>query len=376
MTRVAQKDVSGNEAGTLYVAFELSELNWKLVFSDGTRTSEAGLRARDLPRALELIEAARRRFGISGRGRVLSCYEAGRDGFWLHRALVAKGIENVVLDAASIEVDRRARRAKTDRLDARKLAALLVRADRGDATIRQVNVPTPEVEDARRLSREMQRLKNERTAHANRVRGLLALIGRTVKRVKDARTLLERGWTGADGRPVGKALRGEIMRELYRVDVLNVQLLELERAQGEQLKGNTACAEVATRLAKINGIGQTGAAILSHEFFGWRDLRNRRQVASAAGLTPTPYSSGKDEREQGISKAGNSRVRWVVVQLAWTWLRLQPKSRLTRWYRKRFGGGGPRLRRIGIVAVARRLLVDLWRYVKHGLVPEGALMKA
>ena len=376
MTRVAQNKNSGSEVGKLYVAFELSELNWKLVFSDGTRTSEAGARARDLPRALELIQAARRRFGVGPGGRILSCYEAGRDGFWLHRALVAEGIENVVLDAASIEVDRRARRAKTDRLDGRKLASLLVRVDRGDATIRKVNVPSPEVEDARRLSREMQRLKNERTAHTNRVRGLLALIGRSVKKLKDVRPLLERGWRGADGRPVGLALRGEIMRELYRVDVLNVQLLELKRAQGEQLKGDTACAEVATRLTKINGVGPTGAAILSHELFGWRNLKNRRQVAGAAGLTPTPYSSGSEEREQGISKAGNARVRWVAVQLAWVWLKLQPESRLARWYRERFGGGSPRLRRIGIVALARRLLVDLWRYVKYGLVPEGAAMKA
>ncbi len=375
MAQVAQTKTSGM-ASKLYVAFELSEKNWKVVFSDGARTSEAGVPARDLKRVLELIKSARRRFGMGAGGSVLSCYEAGRDGFWLHRALTDKGIENVVLDAASIEVDRRARRAKTDRLDGRKLVALLVRVDRGDATIRRVNVPSPEVEDARRVSRELQRLKNERTAHTNRLRSLLALIGRSVKRVKEIRPLLELGWRGADRRPVGPVLQGEILRELSRIDLLNAQILEVQRAQHELLKSDTKCAAVASRLAKITAVGETGANILSYELLGWRDLENRRQVASAAGLAPTPYSSGYDEREQGISKAGNARVRWVAVQLAWSWLRLQPASRLSHWYRQRFGSGSPRLRRIGIVALARRLLVDLWRYVKFGVVPEGAIMKA
>jgi transposase len=373
MAQAARTEV--NEATSkLYIAFELSEKNWKLVFSDGVRTSEAGVPARDLSRVFEVINKTRRRFGSVHR--VLSCYEAGRDGFWLHRALTDHQIENVVLDASSIEVDRRARRAKTDRLDGRKLVALLIRVDRGDATIRRVNVPSPEVEDTRRVSRELQRLKNERTAHINRLRGLLALIGRTVKRVKEVRSLLELGWRGRDGRAVGAVLRGEILRELSRVDLLATQILEVKHAQNELLKTDSACATIAARLTKVGGVGQTSAAILSYELFGWRDLANRRQVAGAAGLAPTPYSSGYDEREQGISKAGNARVRWVAVQLAWTWLRLQPESRLSRWYRERFGSGSPRLRRIGIVALARRLLIDLWRYVKFGVIPEGAIMKA
>lgn len=375
MAQAAQTKVN-ETASTLYVAFELSEKNWKLVFSDGDRVSEAGTPARDVARVLELIQAARRRLGLSRETKVVSCYEAGRDGFWLHRALTDKGVENIVLDASSIEVDRRLRRAKTDRLDGRKLVALLIRLKRGDKTIRQVNVPAPEVEDARRVSRELQRLKNERTAHTNRLRSLLALVGRTVKRVTEIRSFLELGWRGRDGRPVGPVLRGEMLRELSRIELLNAQILEVKHAQRELLSTNTTCATIAARLAKIGGVGQTSAAILSYELFGWRDLENRRQVAGAAGLAPTPYSSGNDEREQGISKAGNTRARWVAVQLAWTWLRLQPESRLSRWYRERFGGGSPRLRRIGIVALARRLLVDLWRYVKFGAVPEGAIMKA
>lgn len=375
MAQVARNESNGT-VSKLYVAFELSEKNWKLVFSDGTRTREVGVRARDLSRVLELVKDARRRFGTGPKGKVLSCYEAGRDGFWLHRALLDKGIDNTVLDASSIEVDRRARRAKTDRLDGRKLVALLIRLDRGDAAVRRVNVPSPEVEDARRVSREMQRLKNERTAHTNRIRGLLSLVGRSVKHPKHVRTLLEGGWSGADGRPIGPVLRTEILRELSRIDLLNAQLLEVQRAQHALVNADAPCAEVAARLAKVVSVGETGATILSYELFGWRKLENRRQVASAAGLAPTPYSSGNDEREQGISKAGNTRVRWVAVQLAWAWLRLQPNSRLTRWYWERFGHGGPRFRKIGIVALARRLLVDLWRYVKFGIVPEGALMKA
>ena len=371
MAKAALKK-SNESASKLYVAFELSEKNWKLAFSDGVRTTEVGVHARDLTRVMEVIGSARRRFGAE---RVVSCYEAGRDGFWLHRALTDRKIENSVLDASSIEVDRRARRAKTDRLDARKLVALLIRADHGDTTVRRVNVPTPEVEDARRLSRELQRLKNERTAHTNRLRSLLALIGRTVKRAKDTRALLEPTSRGRDGRPIGPVLRGEMQRELARIDLIDAQILELKHAQQALLKTDTACAAVATRLTRLNGIGETSAAVLSYEFFGWRNLANRRQVGAAAGLVPTPYNSGNDEREQGISKAGNTRVRWVTIQLAWMWLRLQPASRLSRWFRERFGGGSPRLRRIGIVALARRLLVDLWRYLKFGVIPEGAIMK-
>ena len=334
------------------------------------------MHARDLPRVLDLIKNARRRFGTGAKGKVLSCYEAGRDGFWLHRALLDNGIENTVLDASSIEVDRRARRAKTDRLDGRKLVALLIRLDHGDAAVRRVNVPSPQVEDARRISREMQRLKNERTAHTNRIHGLLSLVGRSVNHLKHLRTLLDAGWCGADGRPVGPVLRQEILRELSRINLVNAQLLQVKRAQHELMKADAPCAEVAARLARVVSVGETSATILSYELFGWRDLENRRQVASAAGLTPTPYSSGNEEREQGVSKAGNARVRWVAVQLAWSWLRLQPRSRLTRWYWERFGHAGPRFRKIGIVALARRLLVDLWRYLKSGTIPEGALMRA
>jgi len=358
MPKAAHKKTS-DMASKVYVAFELSEKNWKLVFSDGTRTSEASAPARDLSRVLEVIGRARRR--PEGSCRVLSCYEAGRDGFWFHRALTDHQIENVVLDPSSIEVGRRARRAKTDRLDGRKLVALLIRMDRGDATVRRVSVPSPEVEDARRISRELHRLKNERTAHINRVRGLLALIGRTMKRMKEVRSFLDLGWRGRDGRLVGPVLRGEILRELSRIDLLNAQILEVKRAQKELFETDSACATVAAQLTNITGVGESSAAILSYELFGWRDLANRRQVAGAAGLAPTPTSSGNDEREQGISKAGNTRVRWVAVQLAWVWLRLQPETRLSRWYRDRFGSGSPRLRRIGIVALARRLLIDLWR---------------
>ncbi len=365
---------SNESESKLYVAFELSEKNWKLVLSDGgDRMSEATVPARDLSRVLEVIARARNRFRAY---TALSCYEAGRDGFWLHRALADHHIENVVLDPSSIEVDRRARRAKTDRLDGRKLVALLIRMDRGDASIRKVRAPSPEVEDARRVSRELLRLKSERTAHTNRIRGLLALIGRTVKQVSEVRGFLELGWRGRDGHPVGPVLRGEIERELSRIDLVNDQIHQVELVQKELLKADSACAKTAAQLARIVGVGETSAAILSYELLGWRDFTNRRQVAGAAGLAPTPYSSGNDERERGISKAGNTRVRRIVVQLAWSWLRLQRGTRLSRWYLERFGIGSSRVRRIGIVALARRLLIDLWRYAKFGVIPEGATMKA
>lgn len=372
MARAAQSEL--NQAPqALYVAFELSQKDWKLACSDGERTFVTSVPARALDRALAQIRHAAKRLGTTGR--VVTCYEAGRDGFWLHRALTDRGIENSVLDAASIEVDRRARRAKTDRLDARKLVALLVRADRGDKSVRIVNVPSPEVEGARRIERELQKLKNERTAHINRIRGLLMLIGRSLKRLSDARAFLDAGWTGADGRPIEPSLRSEILREFVRLDLLNQQILEVERSEKALVKSDSQCALVAKKLARISGIGETTANMVSHESLGWRDFENRRQVASAAGLTPTPYSSGNDEREQGISKAGNARVRWIMVQLAWTWIRRQPDSPLTAWYRERFGRGSRRTRRIGIVALARRLLVDLWRYVKFDQLPEGVTLK-
>lgn len=373
MARTAALNTNGAKA-KLYVAFELSQKNWKVVCSDGKRTKEAAIPARDLRGALKFIKHARTLLGTGPN--VLTCFEAGRDGFWLHRALTDQGMENVVLDASSIEVDRRARRAKTDRLDGKRLVALLIRRHGGDASIRSVNVPSPEVEDARRVERELQRLRNERTAHTNRVRGLLALVGRSPKRLSTVKELLEMNWRGLDGRPIRPALRGEILRQFARLELLDEQIRAVQRALREQAKSDTPCASTAAELSRLNGVGVQTAAVLSYEFLGWRNFENRRQVASAAGLTPTPYSSGDDQREQGISKAGNKRIRWITVQLAWAWLRRQPTSRLTRWYQERFSGGSPRLRRIGIVALARRLLVDLWRYAKYGVVPEGALMKA
>lgn len=363
-------------AAKMYVALELSEKSWKLVFSYGQRTREVGVRPRDLAGVLAAVAKARRWAGGEGIP-VASCYEAGRDGFWLDRALKQAGIANVVLDASSIEVDRRARRAKTDRLDGLKLVALLERHDHGDGGVRCVRVPSAAVEDGRRVERELQRLMQERTAHSNRIRSLLALVGHAVKRLKAVEDWLAEGAPSADGQRAGEALQREIRRELERIALLDAQAKAIkEERRCAAYDGKTSSDQAARDLMKVRGIGVNAATVLSHEFFGWRDFANRRQVAGAAGLTPTPYASGREEREQGISKAGNVRVRWIAVQLAWVWLRLQPDSRLTRWYRERFGGGSPRLRKIGIVAVARRLLVDLWRYLKHGVVPEGAIMKA
>ena len=375
MTRVTRSEDT-TKAAKLYLALELSEKSWKLVFSDGQRTREAGVRPRDLEGVLAAVAKARRWAG-GAELPVASCYEAGRDGFWLHRALVEAGIANVVLDAASIEVDRRAKRAKTDRLDGRKLVALLERLDRGDGAVRCVRVPSAAVEDGRRVERELLRLAQERTAHTNRVRSLLALVGHAVKNLKTVEGWLAAGARGAGGQVAGEALQREIRRELERIALLNAQAKAVQKErQRAASAGTTDCDRTTRELAKVHGIGVNAATVLSQEFYGWRDFANRRQVAGAAGLTPTPYASGREDREQGISKAGNARVRWIGVQLAWVWLRLQPESKLARWYRTRFGGGSPRLRKIGIVALARRLLVDLWRYLKHGIIPEGVKMAA
>ena len=238
-----------------------------------------------------------------------------------------------------------------------------------------VRVPTQDQEDARRLHREQLRLKEERTAHCTRINALLVTQGIDLKVRSDLRQRLEQ-LTGWDGSPLGTDLRAELEREYSRLELVESQLRTLEDEQRRRLEqGQIPQMQAISQLMGLRGIGRTGAWILVMEFFGWRDFRNRREVGCAAGLTGTPYASGDSEHEQGISKAGNVRVRWLIVQLAWDWLRYQPESELSLWFRERFGEG-KRLRRIGIVALARRLLVALWRYVDQGVVPEGAQLKA
>jgi len=361
------------EASELYMAFELGEKNWKLSLGDGVRgPSRCTVAAGDTAALLEYIAKAKARCGLASEARVASCYEAGRDGFWLHRWLIAHGIDNMVVDSASIEVNRRARRAKTDRLDADKLLAMLIRYGAGERRVWSVlRVPTVEEEDARRAHRELGRLGHERTAHVNRIRALLVLHNRRVKYVGGR--LWQRWWT-SHAQELAPRVRAEIERESERLLLVKKQMDTIEAAQRQAMAAGSE-PQVA-RLARLRGIGMSSGWVLAKELFGWRRFRNRREVAGCLGLTPSPYDSGESETEQGISKAGNRRVRTLLVELAWSWLRYQPQSELSKWFNRRFAGGGKRLRRIGIVALARRLAIALWRYLEHGLIPDGAQLKA
>jgi transposase len=360
------------EACELYMAFELGEKHWKLVLGDGARgPSRYTVSAGDTAALLECIGKGKARCTLAPEARVRSCYEAGRDGFWLHRWLIAQGIENIVVDSASIEVNRRARRAKTDRLDGDKLLSMLIRYHADEPRVWSVvRVPTPEEEDARRAHRELGRLGHEHTAHINRIRALLVLDNLRVKYVGGR--LWQRWWTCHAGE-LGPGVRAEIERESERLLLVKKQMDTIEAAQRQAVV--TGSEPQVARLAQLRGIGMSSGWVLGKELFGWRRFRNRREVAGCLGLTPSPYASGESQTEQGISKAGNRRVRTLMVELAWSWLRYQPQSELSQWFNRRFAGGGKRMRRIGIVALARRLAIALWRYLEHGLIPDGAQLK-
>ena len=366
-------------APVLYLAFELGWTSWKLAFTigSGQKPRLRSIAARDLNTLMVEIQNAKRRFGLPEETPVISCYEAGRDGFWLHRYLEHHGIENLVVDAASIEVNRRQRRAKSDNLDATKLVGMLIRWHRGETKIwGVVHVPMAADEDRRQLHRELIELKAQRTEHTNRIKGLLAGIGLSIVIDDELPERLEglRQWDGT-GVPTG--LRQRILREFDRWQLVGRQIHDLEAQRTREIRDHqTPQGEPMLLLLNLKGIGENSAWLLVREFFGWRGIRNRHELASLAGLTPTPYDSGASRREQGISKAGNRRVRWLMIELAWGWLRYQPSSELSQWYQRRFGAGNTRLRKLGIVAVARKLLVALWKYLETGEVPAGAELVA
>ncbi len=381
MNQAALQNEYSPKENVLYLAFDLGNKNWQLAFSrGGSKISEHGMIARDLDRLTKKIESAKGRLGLKGECRIVSCYEAGRDGFWLHRELERRGIQNRIVDPSSIEVSRRARKAKTDRLDAKKLLELLVSSEVGrEKRWSVLRVPTVEEEDQRRPQRERERLIKERAAHSNRIRSLLVLHGVNERpsaslpqRLNDLR--------GPDGQPLPERLKIEIMREWDRWDLVAEQIKELEAGQQERVlavvreETSDTIAHRVHQMTQLVAIGPVSAWTLSGELFAWRHFSNRRELAAAAGLTPTPFASGSVAHEQGISKAGNRRVRKVIVEIAWGWLRHQPESELSLWYKKRFGSGTSRQRRVGIVALARKLLIALWRFVEHGAIPEGALV--
>ena len=363
---------------TVYVALELSRSTWLVAVHSpvADKVSQQRLDGGDTEGLLALI--TRKRIQAEeklGRPvRVACCFEAGYDGFWLHRWLCARAIENRVLDAASILVNRRARRAKTDRLDVAGLLRTLMALERGETQVCQVvHVPSPEQEDARRRSRERARLVVERGQHTNRIKGLLMTRGirdfEPTRRDWEARLDALRA---PDGQPLGPCLRAELLRECRRLRQAMEMLAEVEAEQ----KAAAATEDgVAARLARLRGIGVTFAAVLGNEVF-FRDFRNRREVGAYLGLAPSPWQSGQVERDQGIAKSGNPRARRTAIELAWLWLRHQPGSALARWFRERVAGAKGRMRRIMLVATARKLIIALWRYATTGAVPEGAVLNA
>lgn len=368
---------------TVFVAFELSKAKWKLgiVLPGSGKMSRYTVAGGDTAALAARLAGARAKASAGGTRavRIVSCYEAGYDGFWLHRWLEQEGVLNHVLDAASIQVDRRARRAKTDRLDLEQLMRVLLAYCRGEPRVCSVaRVPSVAQEDERRLHRERERLIRERGGHTNRIKALLH--GQGIRDVKPlgARFLagLEALVTG-DGRALGPALLAEVRREHARLRLVveQVAALEAQIAALAQAAPPQSSAAKAVRLTQLKSIGQASAQVLVNEVF-YRSFDNRRQVGSYVGLAGTPFDSGQSRREQGISKAGNARARTVAIELAWLWLRHQPDSELSQWFRRRVGALGGRIRKISIVALARKLIIALWRFLEHGLIPTGALLRA
>lgn len=367
MTAEAQSEYTE----VLYVALEMGGTTWK-VFSTvslGRKPRSVSILSGDVVALEQELSKAKQRFHLSESAPVKSCYEAGRDGFFPHRHLVSLGVNNVVIEPASLSVDRRARRAKTDRLDGEKMLRHLIRSQDDPKEWRVVRVPSVAEEDQRHLNRELGDLKKERTALTCRIKSLLVLHNVRMPVSKHFLSHLER----LDLEP---HLRSRLRRAFERREVALAQIGELRKERRALIQeAKTESARQAAELWRLRGVGETGAWTSANELFGWRQLRNRREVGSLLGLTPTPYHSDGGEHEQGISKAGLSRVRALSIELAWCWLRYQPESQLSRWFQQRFGSG-KRSRKVGIVALARKLMIALWRYAEFGILPEGAVLKA
>ena len=371
------------EAEVLAVSLELASKDWKLALDDGKRAApvvRGGVVKHEEPRrrlleAVAVIEATKKKWGLAAGVRVVVVYEAGQDGFWIQRGLEAVGYEVLVVDPASIQVNRQARRAKTDRLD----ALLLVRALRGwllgeRDRMRVIRVPSVAAEGRRHLMRERGELQKEIGQHRDRMRKLLHTMGCR----EEVDTLGQRLPGGAvqcaDGRALPAGLQQRLVRESARLQLVQAQLAELEKTLPEQLPEELR--QRIEQLLQLKAVGPVGAYRLLLELF-WRDFNNRREVGSCVGLTPQPYDSGESRVYQGISKAGNRRVRALLIEMAWMWVRYQPQSELAQWYCKRISGTGinKRSKRIAIVAVARRLAILLWRYLKHGVLPKDVALK-
>ena len=377
-TAVTRKAEASRSERVLHMALELAEKSWTVAFTTGLgqRPRIRRVASRDLEALAYEIEKAKRRLGLAAETPVVSCYEAGMEGFWVHRALGERGIENQVVDSSSIDTKRRRRHAKTDRLDAGALVNKLVQYRAGHTKIWSVvQVPPEEAEDERHNARERRRLGDEQTALRNAIQGLLKTQGVRLERLAGdcaARLAALRGW---NGRPLGRELQARLGRLFERLQWVRQQIQEVEQRRSELLQGTSRAAGTARQLLQLRALGETSSWMLATELYGWRGFTNRRQVGGLLGLVPLPWQSGNDAHDQSISKAGPTRLRASLIELAWLWVRYQPASTLTRWFQHKYAKGGKRLRRVGIVALARRLAIELWKYLQTGALPEGALTR-
>jgi len=367
----------------LAVSLELASGSWKMAMSDGKRdnptikTVSSALALERLEQAIDEIEKVKAKWGLARDVRTVVLYEAGQDGFWIARELMARGYEAVICDPASIPVERHARRAKTDRLDAIKLVRTLLAWLRGERErMRAIRIPAPAAEDQRQLSRDRGELQKEALQHRDRMRKLLRTVGCWDSVDGDIGTRMAAGQLRCyDGSPLPPNLLERLNRECKRLAGVEEQFHTLEKSLMGQL--GEPERERIMALQRLKAVGAVGATRLVLELF-WRKFKNRREVGASLGLVPQPYNSGVSEADQGISKQANRRVRSLSIEMAWFWLRYQPDSAISRWYAQRMLGAGQskRHKRIAIVAVARRLIIALWRYLEHGVVPEGAVLKA
>jgi len=380
---VAEQTAIRTQLGAVFISLELSRSIWlvtSLSPGGGERMSKHSVKAGDVAGLLERFSSlAAKACARTGENfSIIAVQEAGLDGFWIHRVLVSHGIESWVVDPASIATSRRRRRAKTDKIDGEALVRALLAYKRGEPRVcAMVRVPTPEEEDRRRIGRERKTLIAERVEHVNRIKGLLFSQGisgyEPIVRARRAR--LDELRTG-DGRPLPDYLKAQVIRELDRLELLLAQIKAVEAARDALVTpgqaGNPISPQVAM-LVGLRGIGPEFANVLHSEGL-FRHFDNRRQVAAYSGLAPTPWQSGSIDREQGVSKAGNPRLRSTMVELAWLWTRHQPESALSKWFQERAKIDSRR--KVTIVALARKLLVALWKYVTAGVMIKGAVMKS
>jgi transposase len=365
----------------LAVSLELASGSWKMALHDGNR-EHATIKSVDdevsavrLQQAIDEIGKIKTKWGLPDDVRTVVLYEAGQDGFWIARTLTARGIETLICDPASLQVTRQSRRAKTDRLDAIKLVSALRRWLSGERDcMRVIRIPSVEAEAERQQVRDRGEMQKEAMQHRDRMRKLLRTVGCWDSVDGDIAKRLAQGKVRChDGTALPAHLLERLTRECVRLELVTRQFTELEKDLVKQLPAPTQ--ERVLKLQRLKAVGNVGAVRLVLELF-WRNFQDRRQVGACVGLVPQPYDSGNSHSDQGISKQGNRRVRSLLIEMAWFWLRYQPGSALSKWYAQRIGDGkSKRSKRVAIVAVARRLVIALWRYLEHDVIPDGAVLK-